>query len=63
VPDLVLAPFFVFNWSLIIFLGAERFDIFGKIVPLSVAIFLFLKKKQKGFSLLSGLKREILLFC
>jgi hypothetical protein len=46
-----------------LFFVAERFGIFGNIVPLSVAIFSFLKKKRKGFTLQSGLKREILLFC
>jgi hypothetical protein len=46
----------------LIYFGAERLSFFSKIVPLSATIFLFLKEKQKGFLLLSGLKGEISLF-
>ncbi len=53
----------IFNRSVIIFFEAERFGFLGDIVPLSVAIFMFLKKKHKGFPLQSGLRREILHFC
>jgi hypothetical protein len=44
--------------ALWVFLGAEILVFKRPEVPLSVTIFCFLKKKAKGFSLLSGLSES-----
>jgi hypothetical protein len=48
--------------SSIVNFEAETFGLFVNIVPLSVTIFSFLKKKGKGFPLQSGLRAKILFF-